>query len=298
MANLNIPFPEGPRTVVLRGARITIGRLPDNTIQIRDRTVSAHHAELIMEGGHYRIHDSGSSNGVLVNGQQVEDFHLEENCTIRLGNLDCQFQAVAPSDEPNLETLPGRGEVNAMRQENQELKATMAALQAQVETMEQARNGSDGDGLGQLAAERAALQMAKHQNEAEIVRLKESLAVITRDRDNLQRAYDETKGAVVAKPVPAASAVPPPPSALAKPTTIPLTPTAPPPPPRGRSPRLSAPRPKPPTSLGSAGTAGPSPTTPVRRPPSAVQMPPVRVLGTPVATVGATGPKGTQKLVE
>src|SRR5688572_12788048 len=96
MANLIIPFPEGTRTILLRGERITVGRLPENTIQLRDRTVSAHHAELILEDGHYRIQDVGATNGVLVDGQPVRDFHLHEPCTIRLGGLECQFQVEDP----------------------------------------------------------------------------------------------------------------------------------------------------------------------------------------------------------
>jgi pSer/pThr/pTyr-binding forkhead associated (FHA) protein len=49
-------------THVLDGDRITIGRGPDNTIQINDRTVSKHHAELLAADGHYRLHDLDATN--------------------------------------------------------------------------------------------------------------------------------------------------------------------------------------------------------------------------------------------
>src|SRR5690349_16254743 len=99
MANLIIPFPEGTRTVVLRGKCITIGRLPENVIQIRDRTISARHAELFWEEGHYRIHDVDSTNGILINGKQVVDYHLFEPCQIQIGNLEVQFRLEDPAAE-------------------------------------------------------------------------------------------------------------------------------------------------------------------------------------------------------
>lgn len=287
MANLIIPFPEGTRTVALRGVRITIGRLPDNTIQLRDRTVSAHHAELIMEDGHYRIHDLNSSNGVLVDGRTVKDFHLRENCAIQLGEVLCQFQAGAPEPESDAEVLPGRGEVNALRQENRDLKGTLASLQKQIATITQAHPESEAAALDHLARERAALEKTIREQQAEMNRLKENLAVMTRDRDNLQRAYEEShqpapKAQPVPIPVPTAAVRPP--KAL-PPVAVPVAAAT------GSGLRL----PKPPGPLGIPSTLTPS--TPARRPPSAVTLPPVRVIGTP-PVAGDTGPKGTQKLAE
>ncbi|MEP6672140.1 MAG: FHA domain-containing protein, partial [Chthoniobacter sp.] len=93
MASLRLTFPEKdqPTVIALTGARLTIGRLPFNTIQIIDRTVSGFHAELISEHGHYRLHDRGSSNGTFVNGQKVSDYHLNEGCTISFGTVEAQF---------------------------------------------------------------------------------------------------------------------------------------------------------------------------------------------------------------
>ena len=73
MASIRIPFPEQPEPsiVALTGARITIGRLPFNTVQIIDRIISGFHAELILENGHYRLHDRGSTNGTLLNGIKI-----------------------------------------------------------------------------------------------------------------------------------------------------------------------------------------------------------------------------------
>lgn len=296
MANLIIPFPEGTRTVVLRGTRITIGRLPENTIQICDRTISAHHAELVLEGDHYRIQDLDATNGVLVDGRQVRDFHLREGCTLRLGGVECQFQLADPAAEPpgEVDPLPGRGEVNAVRDENARLKAAAAALQKQVETMTASRAelvaGTESlvlEKADKLAGEIANLWRLNHEQHEKIQRLSDSLSVMRRDCQNLQKAYDEARAALPPKVVPVA---PP----RETPVATPVTATAP----LSMPPQL----PKPPGSLGiSNGNGAAKTSTPTRRPASAVQLPPVRVLpAQPVAALQPvpTGPRGTQRLVE
>lgn len=288
MANLIIPFPEGTRTVVLHGKCITIGRLPENVIQIRDRTISAHHAELILEDGHYRIHDVDSTNGILINGRQVVDFHLLEPCVIQIGNLDCQFalEDPAPAAADEIDPLPGRGEVTAVRKDNQQLKASVTTLREQVETMAAARVGGEDawrDRLDKLSAELAALKQENHRRVAEFETLKDNLAVMRRDRENLQRAYDSLNAGLPPKPAT---------KPLATPVATPVAAGAP----LSMPPRL----PKPPVSLGAVvAPAQPSvPTTPSRRVASAIQMPPNRGNPPAVPELAATGPKGTQKLVE
>ena len=96
MASIHIPFPEkdGPVAVALTGARITIGRLPFNTVQIIDRTMSGFHAELIMEDGHYRLHDRGSTNGTFVNGARVTTARLlAAGDVVRIGQTDLRVEA-------------------------------------------------------------------------------------------------------------------------------------------------------------------------------------------------------------
>jgi hypothetical protein len=199
MASLRLTFPEKdqPTVIALTGARLTIGRLPFNTIQIIDRTVSGFHAELISEHGHYRLHDRGSSNGTFVNGQKIADFHLNEACTITFGNVEAQFspEAVAAADEA--ESFPTRNEINAVRQENADLKATVAALREEIASLRLARP-IEGDAamavpkdeFEKVVVEREALKEAKLKQDEETARLKVDLAVLKRDRVNLQLAYD------------------------------------------------------------------------------------------------------------
>lgn len=318
MANLTIPFPEGTRTVVLRGKRITVGRLPENTIQIQDRTISAHHAELVQEGSHYRIRDLDATNGILVDGKQVKDFHLHENCTVNLGNLECKFQREEPADlkDDDRDLQPSRAEVESVRTENGTLKSILSSLRKQVETMQAARaeGAAPLEKLDQLTAERSGLQEKIHELQEELNKVRQNLAVMRRDRDNLQKAYD-AKASSPIEPAAAAPAIPVPSAAVSAPS--PSAPALPPPAPRlapvatngtpvanghatngGNGTSGSAPKlPKPPTKLSSAPPptpAVPSPSTPVRRPASGIVQ---RAIPAAPELV-STGPRGTEKLVE
>lgn len=305
MANLTIPFPEGTRTVVLRGKHITIGRLPENVIQVRDRTISAHHAELFWEEGHYRIHDVDSTNGILVNGQQVVDYHLLEPCTVRLGNMDCEFKLEDPAlaEKDDVDPLPSRGDMLTLQQDNKQLKASVSALREQLATMHtaqegQATGGDDGTlaQLAKLSAELASLKQENVRRQEEFDRLKDSMAVMRRDRENLQRAYDAVNASTpkpVAKPVAAPMA-----KLVTSPAAAPAAPAAP---------ALAMPNklPKPPVSLGTASGAPstPSPTTPTRRPPSGITPGPRPVTAAPIPAapepaLAGSGPKGTEKLTD
>ena len=51
---------------------ITIGRTPDNDIQVHNVRVSKHHAELCRENQQCFIKDVGSKNGTAVNGEKID----------------------------------------------------------------------------------------------------------------------------------------------------------------------------------------------------------------------------------
>jgi predicted component of type VI protein secretion system len=336
MASLTVPFPEGTRSIALRGNRVTIGRLPDNTIQIRDRTISAYHAELIEDGDHYRLRDKGSTNGVIVGGQRVMDFHLTESCKVNFGGLVCEFDASSKEEVSNeLDAIPTRSEMLTILQANGDLRAEVAALRSQVETMVKAREASGGDGKtvsleqhDQLAAEAAALKATLQERQTQIERLTSMLAIATRERDSLQKGYDDARAALdkAREVAPAPAAATPSPSAPANapaavPTAVPSAPMVPQPSapvapnapkipqpvaangvkpqapspaaarPMPPTPGAAKPLPKPPATIGSG--------SPSRRPASGIQAPAARPPGAASALVAAsTGPKGTQKLVE
>jgi pSer/pThr/pTyr-binding forkhead associated (FHA) protein len=200
MASLRLTFPEKeePTVIALTGARLTIGRLPFNTIQIIDRTVSGFHAELISEHGHYRLHDRGSSNGTFVNGEKVSDFHLSEACTITFGTVEAQFSPEAVAANEEAENFPTRSEINEVRKENVELKATVEVLREEANALRMARPLGNGDlalavtkeEFDKVVVEREALKEEQLKQNDELARLKTDLAVLKRDRVNLQLAYD------------------------------------------------------------------------------------------------------------
>jgi len=82
---------ESPSTHDLTDEKVTVGRLPDNTLQISDESISSHHAELVHENGVYHLHDLGSTNGTFVNGEQVTDAILKEGDQVRFGKVDSVF---------------------------------------------------------------------------------------------------------------------------------------------------------------------------------------------------------------
>jgi hypothetical protein len=204
MASIRLTFPDKdePSVIALNGSRITVGRLPFNTVQIIDRTISGFHAELILEGEHYRLHDRGSTNGTFVNGEPATDFHLREACRISFGTVDCEFDPAAGS-ELNAEAVPTRGEINTVRQENAELRGTLTALREQLASLIDAKPDAAEDEFNKVVAEREALKEAQVRHEQEITRLKSEVAVLRRDRENLQKAWDATKAelAKVQRPV-------------------------------------------------------------------------------------------------
>jgi pSer/pThr/pTyr-binding forkhead associated (FHA) protein len=65
--------------------RVTIGRKPDNTLQIDDKAVSGHHCELVNRQGAYLMRDLGSSNGTFINKQKVTEHTLRNGDVLVLG---------------------------------------------------------------------------------------------------------------------------------------------------------------------------------------------------------------------
>lgn len=200
MPSLRIPFPEGDKVILLRGSHISVGRFPDNTIQLEDRSVSAYHFELLFERDHYRLHDLGSTNGVMINGRRVEDFHLREEMEIHVGAVICGFHPGNPmtARPESMELLPVREEVQSTRRECRQLKEQNAVLREQVQRMLAAHDGSLTYAFDQLAEVNAKLQLEVATQREEIESLASRLTLLVRDREHLQRSYNELKAAYAA----------------------------------------------------------------------------------------------------
>jgi predicted component of type VI protein secretion system len=295
MPSLRISFPEkeSPSVVILRGKHITVGRLPQNTIQIRDRTISARHAELIEEGDHYRLHDLEATNGILVNGEPVTDFHLQEACKVTFGGVECEFSPETPAEaevDPS-HALMTSGDCERLISKNSELEQTITTLREQIADLQKpVGEGETASDLERLTGQVNSLKETIAARDRDIQQLKTDLALFRRDRENLQRALKEA----TAKPQPAPAAeAPKQPEPAARPAAVPIPAPTP-------TPMQGFPAAKP--AMPPAKTILPKPRTPL---PHAVPVPAVAVTGNgdsgsqprPIAKspAGATNPQVTPK---
>ena len=77
----------------LEGAKIRIGRLPDNDIVLSDADISRHHAVIVDTGTSFMIQDLHSSNGVEVQGQRIDvSADLVGGDRIRIGSHEFTFE--------------------------------------------------------------------------------------------------------------------------------------------------------------------------------------------------------------
>jgi predicted component of type VI protein secretion system len=94
MAKLYLRFEgkELKEVTVSQSAVITIGRLPDNLLQIDNLAVSGHHAKIYWDGEQYTLEDNGSLNGTYVNNQRVTKHRLKNGDTVLIGKHSVEFK--------------------------------------------------------------------------------------------------------------------------------------------------------------------------------------------------------------
>jgi hypothetical protein len=89
------------QTFDLKGGEITVGRLPDNGVQIEHASVSGHHAIFRLDGQDYAVRDLESTNGTRINGEKISQQKLRRNDIVRLGNIELLYDSEhAPPGEP------------------------------------------------------------------------------------------------------------------------------------------------------------------------------------------------------
>ena len=92
MARLILSTPDGQRTVELR-AKNSLGRHPDNSIQLLDKIVSKEHCLIELRGTQFVLRDLGSLNGTYVNGQRVNgELLLTEGAELAMGQTSARFE--------------------------------------------------------------------------------------------------------------------------------------------------------------------------------------------------------------
>jgi predicted component of type VI protein secretion system len=107
----------------LADERITIGRAPDNMLQIDDPSVSQRHAQLLLLGESYHLKDLGSTNGTRVNSVLVRDTLLRVGDRIRFGKVEARYESDATGEA---QPLPEAGAIAARPAETSEKPADFA----------------------------------------------------------------------------------------------------------------------------------------------------------------------------
>jgi hypothetical protein len=83
----------GATTFALTRPTTRIGRGTDTDLRIDDPGISRNHAEIRQQGGDVTIVDAGSTNGIVINGQRVQQARLDDGATVVLGSTTLTFHA-------------------------------------------------------------------------------------------------------------------------------------------------------------------------------------------------------------
>jgi len=79
----------------LREGKTSLGADSKCDIVVGDSEVSAHHATILYRGGKFKIKDEFSTNGTLIDGNEIEDqTEIEDGSTITIGKADFLFRRI------------------------------------------------------------------------------------------------------------------------------------------------------------------------------------------------------------
>jgi hypothetical protein len=88
----------GADVVHVLGRKTSIGRTPDNDLQVETKFISRHHAVVLAGPIHTIIEDLNSTNGVLVNGRKVTRQTLRDGDTVTIGKTHFRFAVRQPGE--------------------------------------------------------------------------------------------------------------------------------------------------------------------------------------------------------
>ncbi|WP_319562688.1 GGDEF domain-containing protein [Marispirochaeta sp.] len=84
------------------GESYTIGRNPDQDIFLSDPTVSRTHARIVWENNSFGIRDTGSTNGVFLNGEAIHTARLSDRDSLKLGKIKLYYSETRDHAEDTL----------------------------------------------------------------------------------------------------------------------------------------------------------------------------------------------------
>jgi hypothetical protein len=82
----------GERMVALSSDTVTIGRLAECDVVLKDKGASRKHAQLKRRDGTWTLTDLGSTNGTRLNGQTIQSRELSDGDTITIGTTVIEFR--------------------------------------------------------------------------------------------------------------------------------------------------------------------------------------------------------------
>src|SRR5439155_7979263 len=80
------------KTFDLKPELTTVGRLPDNALQIPEASVSSHHCEIQLRGNDLFVRDLDSTNGTFINGERIKEGIVKPGQILRLGMVDMRLE--------------------------------------------------------------------------------------------------------------------------------------------------------------------------------------------------------------
>lgn len=165
------------KEVILKKERTTIGRKPDNDIQIDNLAISGHHAVIVCILNDAFLEDLNSTNGTYVNNQQVKKHVLKNHDVIELGKYRLKFLVDAAPSGAGAVDLVETGALRAA--EAPEVEALAAALpeRAQTRTQHFPPGGLD-PAEGSHSLPEGVLQVLSGANAGRELALKKSLTTL------------------------------------------------------------------------------------------------------------------------
>jgi pSer/pThr/pTyr-binding forkhead associated (FHA) protein len=68
-----------------------MGRCLENDVVFHEEFLSRYHAEIVLEGGQYVLHDKNSTGGTFVNGKKIVRCVLNSGDLISMANIQIMF---------------------------------------------------------------------------------------------------------------------------------------------------------------------------------------------------------------